>query len=125
MEMTVWHRPENRNDAFAHALAQHAKVALWFPRPPHALPTPSFKDTHAQQAIRPPFSQACLVIRRICCTKPKPVLVRKRLPLCGPVPLPGRNVNFDMESNGEMRVIKLAEVLKPQTVLDVGANVGQ
>jgi hypothetical protein len=35
------------------------------------------------------------------------------------------NVNFDMESNGEMRVIKLAEVLKPQTVLDVGANVGQ
>lgn len=35
------------------------------------------------------------------------------------------NFDFDMDSNGEMRVIRLAEALKPSTVFDIGANIGQ
>ncbi|MDX8388391.1 MAG: FkbM family methyltransferase [Ghiorsea sp.] len=35
------------------------------------------------------------------------------------------NVEFDLDVNGEMRVIQLIGTLKPKTILDVGANIGQ
>jgi FkbM family methyltransferase len=35
------------------------------------------------------------------------------------------NVNFDINQNGELRVLTLLENLKPKTVFDIGANIGE
>ena len=34
------------------------------------------------------------------------------------------NVNFDIKTNGELRVIKLLDMIKPKCIFDVGANIG-
>lgn len=35
------------------------------------------------------------------------------------------NLNWDMETNGELRVLKCIELISPKCVFDVGANVGE
>ena len=35
------------------------------------------------------------------------------------------NVNFEMTTNGELRVLQLMSVLDPKCIFDVGANVGE